>query len=490
MVFREAMETSEPTQDDLRTTSSTILARFGERVAESPDAPLLLGEGNQFTRLDLFQLTRRVAKRLGDLRLPPSTSVALVAENGPAFLAGLLAIQHLSLTTILVDAGTPDEELYRIVRKLGAGAALKADLRWSTEVSRWKLLPLPDPITVPRPNGRPCVIKLTSGSSGDPRGIVVSEDALLNDARALVKAMGFHQEDRLLAAIPLSHSYGLSVLALPSLVYGFPLLIPSGWDPLTLARNLGASVFPTVPAYLQGLLALSTPPPMPKGLRRVISAGAPLPRSVAQDFLDRFGRHVHVFYGASECGGISYDPIGTSGLRGTVGPLIEGVDVHFVKEGKKTPNGTSTFDMISVTSSSVGDRYFPEEDSRLDENRFLTSDQGSLQDGELVLQGRAGNFVNIKGKKVLPDEVEAVLALHPQVREAIVVALGSKDKSQALRAIIACPKNTVSYRTLIEWCRPRLCAHKIPRSFVFVDEIPRTPRGKVDRSSLARVDPA
>src|SRR5262249_14836610 len=143
------------------------------------------------------------------------------------------------------------------------------------------------------------------------------------------------------AAIPLSHSYGLSSLVLPALLRGTPLVLPEEdglLAPFAAAAAAGATVFPTVPAYVEALLKLSHPPAWPPSLRLVIAAGAPLQPATARRFRETFGLPVHVFYGASECGGICYDREGSAGERGTVGTPVQGVEVELVAGGEgETP---------------------------------------------------------------------------------------------------------------------------------------------------------
>ncbi len=110
--------------------------------------------------------------------------------------------------------------------------------------------------------------------------------------------MGIAPSDRLLAAVPFSHSYGLSSLVMPALVRGNALIVPAGrgaFDPLTAAGELEATVFPTVPAYLSGLLRVSDRIELPSSLRLVVSAGAPLIPETAVRFRERHGRVAHVF---------------------------------------------------------------------------------------------------------------------------------------------------------------------------------------------------
>ena len=297
------------------------------------------------------------------------------------------------------------------------------------------------------------------------------------DDAALAVTMGIGNGDRLLATIPMSHSYGLSSLAMPALMRGTLLILPDEgrvFDPLIAAEQTGATVFPTVPAVLDALLRLAEPPSWPAALRLVLTAGAPLSPVTAGRFREAFGLPVHVFYGASECGGICYDREGTAGERGTVGTPVEGVRI-VLEEG-----------VITVHSPAVAAGYIPEGDDRLGNGRFVAGDFAEWRDGELVLRGRVDDLVNIKGKKVNPREVEAVLAQLPGVREVAVLGVCLPGRSdEVLRAVVAADNLTAA--EVVAWCRPRLSPHKVPRSVVLVTELPRTSRGKLDRRELTAI---
>ena len=152
-----------------------------------------------------------------------------------------------------------------------------------------------------------------------------SAAALLADEAQLAETMGIGGDDRLLAAMPLSHSYGFSSLALPALVRGATLVLPEDGAglaatasiaplaPLAAARELAATVFPTVPAWLGGFVRLASAPAWPESLRLVLAAGAPLAPETARDFRRRTAREVHVFYGASEVRRDRLRPRGRSG---------------------------------------------------------------------------------------------------------------------------------------------------------------------------------
>jgi long-chain acyl-CoA synthetase len=217
---------------------------------------------------------------------------------------------------------------------------------------------------------------------------------------------------------------------------------------------------------------MSDPPPLPESLRLVITAGAPLSAATSAGFREAFGLPVHVFYGSSECGGICYDREGGAAERGTVGAPVEGVKV------------TLDDGAVSVESPAVSFGYLPDADERLGGGRFRAGDLATWKDGELALQGRVDDLVNIKGKKVNPREVEAILAELPGVEEAAVLGVPAPGGGELLRAVIACRPGTLAVSEVVSWCRSRLSAHKVPRSVVLVESLPRNARGKLDRAAL------
>lgn len=455
-------------------TPDPILHAFDLLARRSPGAPLVVSPERRATVGDVDALARAASRLLADAGLPPGAVVGLAAANGPGFLASLLALRRAGLAALLLDAQTPDAEALRIVRALGAAALLRCRPGWPRGPGDWEwtgadggLLEMPDA----------AVVKLTSGSTGMPRGIATPASALLADDSALTASMGLRPDDRLLATIPLSHSYGLSSLTVPALVRGTLLVLPeerSVYDPFVTAGRTEATFFPTVPAHLDVLVRMVEPPPPPASLRLVITAGAPLSPATSRRFRELFGIPVHVFYGASECGGICYDREGGAAERGTVGAPVEGVRIGLEGEG-----------IVTVESAAVASGYVPEEDSRLGGGRFQASDLAAWKDGELALKGRVDDLVNIKGKKVNPREIEGVIGRLAGVDEVAVLGVPIPGRpGEILRAVIACPPGSLTAEDVVAWCRAHLSAHKVPRSVLLVAELPRTPRGKLDRLAL------
>jgi long-chain acyl-CoA synthetase len=190
---------------------------------------------------------------------------------------------------------------------------------------------------------------------------------------------------------------------------------------------------------------------------------------------------VHSFYGASECGGISYDREGGAAERGTVGTAVEGVTLRLEPQpGLPEREGT-----VVVASAAVAAGYLRDPDPRLAGGQFRTSDRGTWADGELRLCGRLDRLINVKGKKVDPGEVERVMVELDGVLDVVVVGVPSRPEgNETVRAIVACLPGALTTHEVVAFCRTRLAEHKVPRSVRFVTEVPRTSRGKIDREAL------
>ena len=470
-------------------SSDGIVTAFSRLVARQPSGAIVVSSRRRATFGEIDALSRAVSDRVLAARAEPGALVGLAAPNGPAFLAGFMGLRRAGQSALLLDPLAPQEDRQRAVTTLGASAVLECSDAWPSSAGDFRLTHTAASASI---RGLPGIaaVKLTSGSTGAPRGVAMRTEHLLTDEAALNHTMGLCSDDRLWASVPLSHSYGFTTLALSALVRGLTLVIPADrrrpFASLAAARDLGVTVFATVPAYIQALLKVSAPTAWPGDIRLVISAGAFLPGAIAAKFRHAFGQPVHTFYGSSECGGICYDRDGGAAERGTVGTPVDGVrlslmplEQHAAEEG-----------LVVVESPGVGETYLPEPDSRLGSGRFETSDVGAWQGGEIALRHRVDRVINVRGRKVDPSEVEMVLSALDGVEEVVVIGMASPDgRDEIVHAVMACPSVRPKYRDVAAWCRHRLADHKVPRSVVFVDAIPRTSRGKIDRSALLTLHP-
>ncbi len=391
-------------------------------------------------------------------RVPPalaSGQVAAFAEgNGSRWLAMFLALQKLGVVAMPLDASLPSGQWAPAAAQLGAHWLWLPDSSWE-----------PLPTTAPRLAGDFCLVKTTSGTSGQPRPLAFTSDNMLADGRQITATMGIGPRDRNLGAIPFGHSYGLGNLVLPLIVQGNAVVASEEILPDALAMQIDhhqITVFPTVPAVLRALAESSVDPAALRSLRRVISAGAPLRGDVAAAFHAKFGVLVQNFYGSSETGGICFDRTGDATTTGrSIGQPLDGVEVRLDEEGR-----------VTVRSAAV-----------VAPGEHTLADLGAWNErGELVLTGRATPLANIGGKKVAPLEIERVLRGLDGVTDAWV-GVGSRGSGGG-DFLLAAVETARSRIEVQQELAGRVPAWQLPRQWWVAPQLPRTARGKLDRREL------
>jgi long-chain acyl-CoA synthetase len=462
-----------------------------------PHRPLihLPGAGRALSADDLWQLYLACVDGLRAAGIRPGHVVLSAAGNRPGFVAVVVACRAMDLVLVPMDAGTTMPEIAELTRRLGAVALILP--AGTAGIGGTPSLPLVDGLVLMRsdsaaiwgpPSGGPsatgaAVMKLTSGSTAAPKATITTEAQLIADARQIMDGMRIGPDDTQICAIPLSHSYGMSVILMPLLLQGTPIVMRDSFAPAQLpsdARACGARVFPGVPFMFQHFLAHQPADGWPRHTRKLISAGARLPAETSRDFHAAFGVKIHSFYGTTETGGIAYDDSEAMDDLDTIGPPLPGVTIACVPQ-EGTPDGTGR---IFVRSAAVSSGYAGERHELFRDGGYLTGDYGALDErGRLRIAGRVSSFVNVAGKKVEPEEVERVLRQMPGVRDACVSGAADAQRGEQVVACIVAATGVTAF-AVRQFCSGRLAPHKIPRTILLVEAIPTTPRGKVDRQAL------
>jgi acyl-CoA synthetase (AMP-forming)/AMP-acid ligase II len=327
----------------------------------------------------------------------------------------------------------------------------------------------------------PSLLKLTSGTTAAPRAIRFRSEQLLADCDQICETMGITNADLNFGVIPISHSYGFSNLLTPLIARGVPMVLSHDRTPRAVLVDLArtnATVFPGMPVFYQAFCEMENVTALPK-LRLCISAGAPLPVTVARKFREKFKLPIHSFYGASECGGICYERDAANDIEGFVGAAMKDVDLEIV-------DPTAESSQIRVRSAAAGDGYFPETDEeKLGGGVFVPDDLLARHNSGFKIVGRVSDVINVAGKKVNPAEVEAHLLRFAGVRQAIAFGRESTLRNEE---VAACVVADADFREsdLLEFCRTGLSAWQVPKRIFVVDAIPVNERGKVSRRELAR----
>jgi long-chain acyl-CoA synthetase len=403
--------------------------------------------------------------------------VALQLPNSVDFLATFAAVLETGAVAVAIDRDATQSEVAAVLRHFGVRALVYRATRSGIEISpRDGAAPLAHTERIP-------LVKLTSGSSGLPKGILTSEANLVADCRNICSSMDIRESDLNLGAIPFSHSYGFSNVVTPLLLQGTPVVATNQYLPLSLleiANRFGCTVFPGIPMIFDHLARTPRSDGSFESVRTFLSAGAPLREHVSRAFRERFGAQIHSFYGCSECGGIAYDREGASVERGSVGTPMEGVAIEIEPDTGR----------VVVLSDAVAHGYAfgsEEEDWRFVGRRYTTDDLARLDArAGLELTGRIGDVLNVAGKKVNPREVEQVILQMPAVREAKVYgeSAGARGVVVAV-AIVGDPGLTRD--SIREFCRAHLSSWKVPRVIKILDQLPLDERGKIKKTLLAEL---
>jgi long-chain acyl-CoA synthetase len=329
------------------------------------------------------------------------------------------------------------------------------------------------------------LLKFSSGSTAQPKGIALTADNLLAEAENVTTTLGLGPGDRVLSGVPLFHSYGFDLGLLPTLYGGATLVLEDSFVPRRTMRKLagGVAAFLGVPAQYRALLS-TTNASVPVDLsesRWLLSCTAPLAPETVTGFLERFGAPICQHYGSSETGAVTnHLPSEVARKPASVGKPISGVALRIVEQGEALAPGSEG--EVVVESGAIARRYVlgaPPAPSPLGAGVFRTGDLGSLDDeGFLTLIGRRDAMINVGGLKVSPAEVSATLELHPAVREAAVLGFPDGHDEEVVFAAVALDR-PVGEDELLAFCRTALAEHKVPRRIQIRDALPRTATGKI-----------
>ena len=340
--------------------------------------------------------------------------------------------------------------------------------------------PLDAEQTPPVMDGLPtdCVhLKMTSATGGAARMVAFTGEQLAADADNIVSTMGLRADWPNLGVISLAHSYGFSNLVLPLLLHGIPLILVDAPLPETVRQAASTADSITLAAVPALWRAWQDADAIPRNVRLGISAGAPLPSSLEQAIFAARGLKIHNFYGSSECGGIAYDaspaPRADPACAGTA---MKNVSLELGDDG-----------CLRVRSRAVGETYWPKPSPELAAGCFRTSDLAEIRDGQVYIRGRAGDQINVAGRKLSPETIEKILLGHPDVRECLVFGAPSMD-AERTETIVACivADAPADGESLKQFLLEKMPAWQIPREWMFVKSIEANLRGKLPRAEWRR----
>lgn len=491
---------------------ATIGEALARHAASRPNAPLLIAPetGRILTYGELERLTRKLAAFLGRRGLAPGSTIALHLHNGyqtTALFLGLMAAGYVvaplnllsqarELAWVLEHCETrlvfACAEHAAVLEKAAATLA-RAPERIVIDVDSTDIFADIEPVaSLPQPS--PVDIGLlmyTSGTTGTPKGVLLSHANLLASARSVAAWHGLTDRDRVLSSLPLYHINGQVIATLTPFLSGGSIVAPhrfsvhQWWDLVARHECTWINMVPTIIAYLlAGTDARSFP-----SLRFGRSASAPLPPEQHRAFEERFGIPVIEAMGMTECASIVFcNPHDERRRYGSPG-LPCGVEASVIDMGGRHL-GTGEAGEIVLRGPNVMAGYFkaPEKTAEaIDAEGWLrTGDLGKRdEDGFYFITGRLKELIIKGGENIAPRDIDEALLRYPAILEAAAFGVPHQAYGQDIAAaIVLRPDADLRQDILVAWCEEELGRFKTPTRFHVVKELPKGPSGKVQRLKL------
>lgn len=475
------------------------------RAQATPHKLALVHDGKALTFDDLYHQAklRADAIRSANPPLREGVRVALLANSGTRTIFMLHALIQLGVVIVPINTRlTPHEIEYQVWQAQCdfllyneveyADTARSLNLAGTGVLSFTEILQADHVVSQPPRNinlDDPLAIIHTSGTSGRPKGAVLTAGNFFYSAMASAYHLGHAPDDRWLCVLPLYHVGGLSII-IRGILHGVTVDLMPRFE--LEAVNQALDTLPVthislVPTMLHRLLESRTT--WPASLKMILLGGA----AASPELLARAreaGVPVATTYGLTEaCSQVAtMRPEDVLHKPGSVGKPLMFTSVRVVNENGE-PTGPGEYGEIVVSGLTVMQGYYgdPEATAKaLRDGELHTGDIGYLdEDGDLFVVQRRSDLIVSGGENVYPAEVEQVLRQHPAVSDVCVVGVENAEWGQQVAAaVVLKPGVLVDKDGLIVFCRERLAGYKLPRRILFVDALPQTASGKIQRAAV------
>lgn len=471
---------------------------------------------------------------LRNLGVEPGDRVAIVLPNWPEFVVSVLAVSELGATIVPLNPGYAPRELQYMLRNSEATVAITAedydgvdylqlfetllidlpDLQYLVTVGEedlWyddRIFQFEDVVSTGRgrelrpaeveSDDEPFAILYTPGTTGTPKGVVLSHENLVRTARGTAEMIGLRNEV-MLCCLPLYHIFGLSPVLLSAIASGSSLVLQGRFNAeatFDLAERFGATVFHGVPTmFVMALRELDANPRNLPTLRTGIVAGAPVAEDLAREVRERLVPELEIAYGLTETSptvSITQPTDPPAKRFQTVGRPLEGVEVEIRdEEGGVLP--AESVGELTVRGFNVMKGYFrqPTQTSAVlaEDGFFRTGDLAMIDaEGYLHIVGRSSDVIIRGGYNVHPQEIEVLLRSHPAVADAAVLGIPNDVLGELVCACVQPVEGAlITAEELRGYVYESLADYKVPDRFQFMEEFPENTDERARRVELARV---
>jgi long-chain acyl-CoA synthetase len=429
--------------------------------------------------------------------LIPTTGIMGAAIYGVA-LAGRTSIplnyllDEATLNYVIKDSGC---DLIIASRKLidHLGFVPKVKNLVYLEDINFKSLPSP---RLPRwtSSSEIAVVLYTSGTSGKPKGVMLSHRNLLTNVKQTHDHIHVENDDVFLGVLPQFHSFGLTALTLLPMLFGCKAIYSARFMPkkiIELMHRHHPTIYVGIPSMYNALLTVKSATPDDFASFRILaSGGEPLPADVRTRFQDRFNKGIVEGYGLTETSPVTHLLLPDEQREGTVGRAVPGLEQVIVdpETEKHLPPETDGELRLKGPNVMAGYLGLDEETSFAfdKDGYFKTGDMAQVdREGFLTITGRIKEMIIVGGENVFPREIEEVLNAHPAVHASGVIGQTDPMRGEVPVAFAEIEEDQqVEVDELTRWCREKLPGYKVPRRIELIDALPRNATGKIMRRQL------
>ncbi len=434
---------------------------LAQRAQTCPDRPAVIAGGRSLDYASLESEAVAAARRLAAKGVRRDSTVAITMPAGVEHVVALHALMKLGAVACPLDGRLGEGERNHAL----AGQRPALELASAADLEGHEAdLPLLGELDL----AQTCTLILTSGTAGTPRLVPLTYGNHLWSAVGSAFNLGVDPDDRWLCCAPVAHISGLSIL-LRSAIYGTTAVVHDGFDVDRVAESLERDGITIVSLVTTMLTRLVDAGAAIEGPRAILVGGGPVPDEVLSEALG-LGATVVQTYGLTEaCSQVTtLSPSEAERKRGSAGRPLLTTHVR-IADGEILVQGPTVAPGVA------------------DQDGWLhTGDSGRIDaDGFLWVEGRRDDVIVTGGENVSPEEVEEVLAAHPDVVDAAVIGRPDPDWQNAVVAVIVAREGSdPEAEGLRNWCSSRLASFKVPKRFELAEELPRTGSGKLRRAAL------
>ena len=463
-----------------------------------PERPAIIAGDSVITYAAFDRLVRRIAARLRAAGIGAGDLVGVLMRDTPEQVAAVFAVAQIGAIVLPLDWRSTAPEIARATQRMQPKAILSDDadrvvapntLVGIADIERTE----PDPGDAVERIDQPFVHLLTSGTTGEPKVMVVTHEQMIGRFKANWDEYPIRPTDRVLPALPMAYASGMNKLASTLCIGATLVMFPTMSQPAEILQAVsafGIDVLILPPNIIRSLLALPNDPGgnvlMPK-LRLLVSATAGLQSSERAHLRAHVARDVIGDYGTTGSGPVAMlraaDDVEDAHATGRP---VEGMTVEIVDDDDR-PVETGVIGLVRLRGAGVITRMIsdqPASDEGLRDGWYYPGDLGLINaSGLLCLRGRTADLIKTGGLMVYSQEVERALLADPRVQEAAVIGVPSAQHGETVVAFVILQKSATP-KQLIAQCRRHLASHKVPKQVTILESFPRNTNGKVLKAEL------